>query len=215
MQKYQTIHNQSLDGTARSSAAFCKRFGAARQFKRWIAMVTLSAIDPHWLEGKGDPRDDQCAHGHVRLEVNGVIFVSPEDGEVTISAAGLFLLRTLENDHTDQKPVSESNLLFPCCGFTAWNCGKRFPVLVMGCPNGVDVELRHKNGLVELTQGDKTSTVPTREWKLAVHGFVKSIEEFYRSCPPRNPLKHSEDAEGWDSFWTEWKQRSEACSSAI
>jgi len=85
----------------------------------------------------------------------------------------------------------------------------------MGCPNGVNIELRHRNERVELTQGDKRATVPIREWKLAVLAFVKSIEEFYRSSPPRNPIEDSADAEGWASFWSEWKQRSDTRSPPI
>lgn len=173
-------------------------------------MLALEPIDPHWLESEDDPRDDQCAHGHVRFEIDGTILVSREDGELTLSAAALFLLRTLEHDHTAQSPVTEGSQLFPCCGFNVWLCGDRFPVMILGCPTGVDVEVRHVDGLVEFARGAKRAHVVLPEWERAVLSFVSSVEEFYSRSKVRNPIQNPEDAEGWEAFWGEWRARRDA-----
>src|SRR6476619_288009 len=128
-------------------------------------MISLFALDPHWLESRSDPRDDQCAHGHVLFEVNGITFVCREDGALTLSAAALFLLRTLDHDHTVLASVAEGNQLFPCCGFNVWLCGQRFPVFVLGCPAGADVEVRHIGEVVEFTRADKRASVSRSDWE--------------------------------------------------
>lgn len=79
-------------------------------------MLVLSLLQPHWLDAP-EPLDDQCAHGKVILSVEGQDFVTPQDGEITVSAAALNLLRTVDHDHTRERPVSEGGQLFPCCGF--------------------------------------------------------------------------------------------------
>jgi hypothetical protein len=46
-------------------------------------------------------RIDQCAHGDVAFTIDSIRFVGGEDGQfLTVSAAALFLLRTLTHDHT-------------------------------------------------------------------------------------------------------------------
>ena len=74
-----------------------------------------------------DP-NDLCAHGTVEFSVDGVLLVTPEDGEWTVSATGLYLLRTLTDDHTPEASVCEGNLLFPCCAFSVWPLAGRYAV---------------------------------------------------------------------------------------
>jgi hypothetical protein len=76
-------------------------------------MITLVAQNLQWIRGVTDDPQDQCAHGQVEFSVNNTEFVKPEDGILTVSAAGLFLLRTLSHNHTSTDSVAEGNLLFP------------------------------------------------------------------------------------------------------
>jgi hypothetical protein len=86
-------------------------------------MISLAAHELCWIKGGSDDPEDQCAHGKVALEIDGVSLVRPEDGEWTVSAAALFLLRTLTADHTPERPVAEGSFSFPAvdsaCGSAA------------------------------------------------------------------------------------------------
>ena len=172
-------------------------------------MVILRAVDMHWLE---DSRDDQCLHGTVIFEVNGVHFVSPADGVLTLSAGALFLLRTLQDDHTDEHTVAEMNCLFPCCGFNLLRTDENFQTLIMGCPGGVDMQIRHAGCDVLFTQGDRGTQISIETWKEAVLNFAESVENFYKESPTRNAIVDKEGAEGWKAFWEEWRERMSAYS---
>ena len=82
--------------------------------------MELRALELGWIKGREDDPADQCAHGKILFQVGNIIFARPEDGIWTVSAAGLFLLRTLEYDHTAMNPLSEFNFLIPHCGTDAW-----------------------------------------------------------------------------------------------
>jgi hypothetical protein len=81
-----------------------------------------------------DDPTDQCAHGDVVFTIDSVPFVTGDDVEdVTVSAAALFLLRTLTHNHTAADLVAEESQLFPHCGHSAVAITGRFPVVVFGC----------------------------------------------------------------------------------
>ena len=150
---------------------------------------------------------DQCAHGKVAFSIDGVPLVKPEDGEWTVSAAALYLLRTLTDDHTPERPVAECNFLFPCCGFKAWLGGERYEVLCMGCAGGIDVWVRHAGAMVQISVGESLHSVPLGEWRAAVLGFVEQIEEFHAHGSPKVEPEEQHDREGWRAFWAEWRDR--------
>ena len=155
-----------------------------------------------------DDPTDQCAHGDVEFTIDSIPFVAGEAGEdITVSAAALHLLRTLTHDHTAASPVAESQL-FPCCGFTAFAVDGPFPVLVLGCPSGVDLEVVHSGVLVTIRAEDgKEATVSEAEWRDAVLAFVDDVQAFYDASPPRKPFGEGPDDEGWTAFWQEWGDR--------
>ena len=169
-------------------------------------MLTLSLLEAHWLDSP-EPLDDQCAHGTVRMSVGEHVLVSPEDGEFTVSAAALSLLRTLDHDHTPNVLVAEGSQLFPCCGFNVWLAGDRFPVLVVGCPSGVDMEIVHRPAGVAICGKGVETIVPDSAWRNAVVSFARSVLAFYEREPPRNPIADANDREGWQAFWEEYADR--------
>jgi hypothetical protein len=143
----------------------------------------------------------------VEFSVDGEVLVASAEGDWTVSASALYLLRSLSDDHTSENPIAELNLLFPCCGFTAWLCGTRYPLMIMGCPGGKDVEIRHESGAVQLRCQDKHHTVSFNEWGAAVLSFCDQIEEFYARSEPKVTPEEEEDRKGWAAFWSEWKVR--------
>lgn len=177
-------------------------------------MLSLSLLKAHWLDAP-EPLDDQCAHGTVSLSVDGHSLVSPQDGELTVSAAALNLLRTIEHDHTPESPVSEGGQLFPCCGFNVCAGGERFPVLIVGCPTGVDIQVVHVHEGVAIRANGFESFVSEQEWRRAVVSFAESVLDFYDREPPRNPIKDAEDRRGWRAFWQEYRERLERHRVAV
>jgi len=163
-------------------------------------MLTLSLLKAYWLDAP-NPLDDQCAHGTVLFSAGEQDLVTPQDGQLTVSAAALNLLRTIEHDHTSESPVSEGGQLFPCCGFNVWVAGERFPVLILGCQNGADIELVHIPSGVALRSGGSESVVSEEAWRSAVVSFAESVLAFYDREPPRNPVEDTEDRKGWQAFW--------------
>ena len=174
-------------------------------------MIQLDLHDLSWINDAVDDPNDFCAHGRVALTVSGVIWISPEEGKWTVSAAGLFLLRTLTDDHTPETPVAEMNQLFACCGSDAWLTSKgRYPVLCMGCDSGIDVYVRHIGNDVELHRGKHRDRVPLVEWRRATLGFCRAVRQFYETSTPKVPRDTDEDRLGWQGFWTEWESRVKA-----
>src|SRR5438876_11685661 len=94
--------------------------------------ILLRSTGFHWLYA--GPAD-LCAHSPVQLLVNGAPIVTPEAGDWTVSAAALFLLRTLTQTHNASSPVCDH--LFPCCGFTMYDVDAP-DVVVQGCLSGAD-----------------------------------------------------------------------------
>lgn len=169
-------------------------------------MLILSLLEAHWLDGP-EPRHDQCAHGTVLLSVDGHTLVAPEDGEFTVSAAALNLLRTLDHDHTKDNPVSEGGQLIPCCGFNVWLVGERFPVFVVGCLDGIDLQVVHAAEGVRLTRQATECLVPSHAWRRAVVSFAEAVLAFYAGQPPRHPVEDADDCEAWQAFWNEYHER--------
>ena len=77
-------------------------------------MIILRPTNLHWIDGSTDDSADLCAHSGVAFRIGQITLVKPSDGDWTVSAAALYLLRTLSQRHTRQQPIAEH--LFPCFG---------------------------------------------------------------------------------------------------
>jgi hypothetical protein len=170
-------------------------------------MITLIAHDLCWIKGSLDDSADQCAHAHVEFHVNGTTFLSPKDGEWTVSAAALYLLRTITLDHSESNPIAEGNFLFPCCAFNAWPIQERFKVVCIGCTHGIDINITHSGDSVVIESDKGKELVSEFEWRDAVLAFVKQVREFYDRSSPKDNLNDEFDREGWVRFWSEWNER--------
>ena len=176
-------------------------------------MLALRILELSWISGEADDADDPCAHGTVVLAVDGKALVTPADGSLTLSAAGLYLLRTLQHDHAPADNVSDGNALFPCCGYIALPSSGVFPVFCMGCPSGREVTVIHQGDDVLLDAGDGPCRVSLEEWRQAVLAFVDVVDGFYARCSPKHPATDPEEARGWALFWAEWRQRRKAAQA--
>jgi hypothetical protein len=173
-------------------------------------LVTLEGTEFQWVRGTEDDPTDQCAHGRVRFEVDDATFVSPDDGLWTVTAAALHLLRTLEMDHTPSAPVTANNALIPCCGFFVIPSDGVLRCAVLGCPHGVDLEVKHDGGWVTIASVSTTARVPEEEWRQAVLAFAGRVRDFYRACLPKTPDGDQLRRDGWAALWSEWDERAAA-----
>jgi hypothetical protein len=176
-------------------------------------VIRLEAHELQWILRSDDEPADQCAHGRVLFEVDGITFVKPEDGLWTLSAAGLYLLRSLREDHSASNPVSEGNFLFPCCGFFVVNIGVRFPVFCFGCLHGMDLEIGHSGDSVNISSDAGSVSLPSEAWRRSVTAFTSSVRDFYRVSAPKESISDQQEREGWAAFWQEWDERSAEAGS--
>lgn len=87
--------------------------------------------------------------------------------------------------------------------------GDRFPVLIPGCPTGVDLEIVHTVNGVVLRREDREALVSEHTWQRAVVSFAEVVLGFYAREPRRNPIQNTEDWAGWQAFWQEYAGRLE------
>jgi len=165
----------------------------------------LRPTNLHWIKGETDDPYDLCAHSGVEFCIGDEILVSQSDGEWTVSAAALYLLRTLTLPHTKDKPIGEH--LFPCCGFTMWDIKGQDDVVICGCPKGANFEVVRVSDEIVLTGpcGRKYG-IGFLEWRDAVCGFSDVVQSFYAASSPKQPYDE-EDAKGFKKFMAEWSRR--------
>lgn len=180
-------------------------------------VIVLRPTNLHWIDGSFDDPADLCAHSPVEFRVGDVTLVAPTDGDWTVSAAAVFLLRTLSRQHTKGQPVAEH--LFPCCGNGMFDVEGDEDVLIIGCNSGIDIEVVHVGNDVHLTSaGQTTCGVTVAEWSVAVYQFADLVQEFYAACSPKN-TEDDADRAGFVKLTREWARRrtiaaNEAASSS-
>lgn len=166
-------------------------------------LFSIEITNPIWICNNPDDPHDLCSHGHVTLRYGNKVLA---EDDVTTSAAALMLMRSLENDHLPY-PDSSSQLL-PCCGHTMLPQEDSEDVLLLGCPSGIDPEVRHIEGRIALTFQDGLSIqINKEEYAAAVFEFVDHVEEFYAACSPKILSDDDFDKRGYELFWEEWHRR--------
>ena len=168
-----------------------------------IAMISLRPTNLHWISGSADDLADLCAHAGVEFEVDGDLLV--QAGDWTVSAAAVYLLRTLSRSHTKSEPVAE--FLFPCCGNGMFDVEGQSDVLIVGCNSGVDFEVVRVEDEVLLTVADgRQHRIAFADWTRAVCRFSDAVQAFYAGASPKQP---SDDIEqnGFQKFQSEWSRR--------
>lgn len=169
--------------------------------------VQLSPVHLRWIKGSKDDPEDLCAHGDFEFRIGGDVLSDGSAGrELTLSAAALYLLRTLSRSHTRDEPVGDH--LFPCCGHAMYDLPDQDEVVIVGCPDGEDFEVDHREGdalvLVRAAGGLEWS-VDRDSWRDAVCTFADGVSEFYAMSSPKRPT--ADDAAGFRAFQAEWERR--------
>ena len=170
-------------------------------------MLHLRATQLNWINGQADDPTDQCVHGRLELIVDGEAIYRTGDEDITVSAACLYLLRTIDDDHIPELSVAEGNWLFPCCGFSVFPDRGRYKVCCLGCNTGTDVFVKHVGPQVVLTRDGQDIRTSKTEWTAAILELVEQVENFYADCTPKVEIDNDLDREGWGLFWSEWASR--------
>lgn len=168
-------------------------------------MIRLSPVNTHWLAEFDDP-GDYCAHGSVEFFIDEHQVVSIDSGEWCVSAAALYLLRSLERSHTPQAPVSEH--MIPCCGHSMFRLEGHRDVCLTGCSSGIDWEVIHQSPdvLLRLTDGTEFRILQA-DYANAVWDFSDKVREFYKQSKPKIELASDDDWQGFQAFMSEWDRR--------
>lgn len=165
----------------------------------------INAVRQHWIkdDGKYDPHD-QCSHGRVFVQIGSEILHTEDDTSLTVSAASLFLLRSLQKNCGFEE---FHNLMMPCCGHSIFLNGEDpKSVHVLGCPGGVDWKTTHHGEMVELeTHSGSKALIPFERFKNIVLQFVRDVEEFYGSPENKVPDEDVYYRRAFESFWIEWR----------
>jgi len=170
-------------------------------------VVTLQPLKLHWIQGAADDPKDLCAHGDVEFRIRDDALLETNGKDLTVSAAGLYLLRTLSVPHTKAAPVGDH--LFPCCGFAMYDIPDQEDVALCGCPNGEDFEVLHQvggAGVVVRSADGRDWQVVWPEWRAAVFRFADRVSEFYAAYSSKQPFS-KDDASGFVKFKAEWERR--------
>lgn len=170
-------------------------------------MIFLKMVNPHWSNPENGGVEDQCVHGEILFQINKTTFANSQDGELSSVTAALYLLRSIEREHTLTNSITSDSTanIFPHCGFTVWVHENK--LLMMGCDNGVNFEIKHLNGVVVVDKNGTTETISKSEWKYAERNFAEQILSFYKSEKPKEYIEDSLDREGWEMFWKEFNER--------
>ena len=175
-------------------------------------MIILRPTNLHWIGGSVDDSADLCAHSSVDFRIGDSVLVKPSDGDWTVSAAALYLLRTLSQPHTKQRPITE--YLFPCCGNGIFEVDGQADVQIVGCNSGIDFEVIRIADEVILTAQDGTKyRVTFSDWSKAVCEFSDSVREFYSASSPKQPEEDWE-IRSFHKFLSEWSRRRSLAEAA-
>jgi hypothetical protein len=171
-------------------------------------VVDLKPLNLRWIKGPVDDPWDLCAHGDVEFRISTDVLLEGAKGRnLTVSAAGLYLLRTLSVPHTKAVPVGE--YLFPCCGFSMYDVPGQDDVVICGCANGVDFEVLHEArgaGVIVRSDDGRAWPVEWSRWREAVFGFADRVSAFYAAASAKQ-VTDEEDARGFGKFVAEWERR--------
>jgi hypothetical protein len=93
-------------------------------------LFSIQILEQGWLK-ECDPEMDLCSHGRISLII-GDTRIADEGEELGISESALAMLRTIDSNHSADKPVAQQ-MIFHGCG----------NILMMGCPIGIDWSITH------------------------------------------------------------------------
>ena len=159
----------------------------------------IDACNFSWINSMDDP-NDLCLHGHATAIING----KKLEYDATVSAAALYLLKSLTENHI----INEELQMFPCCGHFCVPNEDLSEVDIIGCNSGIDWTVLHENGRIKIILEDgETTFIELDEYKKEVFAFADKVEAFYKVCSHKILPKDKFNKNGYLAFWNEWHRR--------
>ena len=137
-----------------------------------MAEFSIRGENYHWIDNERENETDLCLHGHVTVTIGSTVL----EAEGTVSAAALYLLKSITEDHITGEDIQ----MIPCCGhfFCPDETGEN--VIIIGCDTGLDWTITHEEDMVVLALPDGTSvTVEKRDYIVEVLRFADTVERYY------------------------------------
>ena len=154
-----------------------------------------------WINGVEDDPTDLCLHGHVIMHIGETLI----EGDGTVSATALYLLKTL----TEDKIMSEYDIqMIPCCGHFLIANEDLTEVQISSCDTGTDWTTIHDGDDIKIIlPSGHEEKVSLADYKREVFLFADKVEAFYKSCTPKEMPKDEFHRNGYIAFWNEWHKR--------
>ena len=164
----------------------------------------IKILKLNWLKGL-DESLDLCAHGKVSVRIGEETVCDESDGEWTLSATGLSLMRTFFKNY---EIGDFSNQLLPHCGHFLMPDEVGESVEILGCPTGIDWSVKHieKNRIRLKSEKGKEGVVDKKVYRKLVLDFVNQLEQFYENSLPKKMPDDEYDRKGYITFWKEWRR---------
>jgi hypothetical protein len=157
-----------------------------------------------------DAERDLCSHGDIRLVIGESVIAPGEgEGDYTISTSALALLRTLESDHSPERPVADKLVM---------HCGQ---LTMLSCPFGIDWSVSHVGRRVRLydvvncdifENTTQAMQFPGLAVDLAEDEYRRQIVAFAEAA--KRPFEGIEkvfyedvDRQDYEGFWQEYDAR--------
>ena len=170
------------------------------------AMIELVPHNLHWIT-ETDSEYDLCVHGGFTFSFNKKIIIDASKEEFTLSAAVIFLLRTIERDHSFGNKICEK--IMPECADITFIKKVDNQVQFITCPYGIDWWVEHSNGNITIIFEDGTEIKTTlKDYIQAIIRFADNIKAFYDKSKPKS-FQMDEDYQAFNAFRDEWARRIE------
>ncbi len=165
----------------------------------------IKILRQHWIKDDGENDiEDLCSHGELFLQIGNKVLSDTESGSWTLSATGLYLLRTLNIDYSKG---DFDNQLIPCCGHMIIPSDDKNYVTIWGCPEGIDFSIKHNNGNVIITYKKEIKAITSFEnYKTQILDLTDEIEIFYGDPNKKDVPKDEFEQKGFKQFWSEWTE---------
>ncbi|HYD21946.1 MAG TPA: hypothetical protein VEB40_10770 [Flavipsychrobacter sp.] len=154
----------------------------------------------NWIK-HDEGETDLCAHGLLYLRIGNEMLSEEKDGEWTLSAVALNLLRSLKPGYSGEDQIED--FIVPCCG-KPYTDGTN--VRLLGCNQGIYWEMtREGKNIRHKTPAGTEVVISLEDYKKIVFAFADEVENFYKKSKPKD-LSRTGYTEAWRLMWKEWHE---------
>ena len=165
----------------------------------------IKILRQHWISNDETfNKGDLCSHGVLFLKIWEEILSDSKSGSWSLTATGLYLLRSLKVDYN----VGDfENYLVPCCGHCIIPDENKNYVTILGCNSWVDWNIKHEDGNVKFTSKQWTiGVIDFEQYKKMVLEFTDAIEAFYGDPKEKDVPNNEFDKNWFQQFRAEWNE---------